>query len=387
MQETASLQPCAEPPRLSIAVRAWNEEAVIRRTLESIFQQSLFRELRNRGERCEIVCIPNGCTDRTAEIATAVFAEQARWHPFADTFTGRVEDMAEAGRNNTWNAFAHSLSNPDAEFLYFMDSDLMFDRAETLFNLYRALLSHPEAQIASGRQIKDIALKNRRSLLERVSLATSDMTGTIAGQITGQLYCIRADVARRLWLPRNLGAPDDGFIKEIVCTDFFTRPLDPRRIVAVRDATHIYEAYVSPREVLDNQKRQMIGQTTVHVLVEHLKRLPLEQRTNLAATLKQKEEQEPDWVQDLTRAHLQRQRRFWRLFPGLLTFRFRRWWKLRGLKRLTHFPAAVAGFTVTLIASIRAHRHFKRGQMHYWPKASRANLAAAGDPALKTEVS
>ena len=63
-------------PRISIAVRAWNEEAVIRRTLGSLFEQSLFRKLSDRGESCEVLCIPNGCTDHTAEIATAFFAGQ-----------------------------------------------------------------------------------------------------------------------------------------------------------------------------------------------------------------------------------------------------------------------------------------------------------------------
>src|ERR1700693_4491213 len=75
-----------KPPRISIAVRAWNEEAVIRRTLESLFEQSLFEELSLRGESCEVLCIPHGCTDRTADIAAAVFAEQEKAHPFADAF-------------------------------------------------------------------------------------------------------------------------------------------------------------------------------------------------------------------------------------------------------------------------------------------------------------
>jgi hypothetical protein len=38
-----------KPPRISIAVRAWNEESVIRRTLESLFEQSLLEELSTRG--------------------------------------------------------------------------------------------------------------------------------------------------------------------------------------------------------------------------------------------------------------------------------------------------------------------------------------------------
>ena len=196
--------------------------------------------------------------------------------------------------------------------------------------------------------------------------------------MTGQLYCIRSEVARRLYLPKELGI-DDGFIKAIVCTDFFSNPLNPGRIVLAGDASHVYEAYTSTGELLNNQKRQMIGQTIVHMVVEHLKTLPEPQRTNLAVTLRRKEEANPDWVARLIAEHL-RGRSFWRLFPDALSFRFKRWWRLRGTKRLTHLPAALVGFAVTMIACARARSHFKRGKMHFWPKATREsiqNLAAA----------
>ena len=364
----------SKPALISIGIRAWNEESIIRRTLTSVFNQSLFEELHRRNVRCEVVCIPNGCTDRTAEIARQVFEEQQRWHPFADAFTARVVEVAQAGRNNTWNAYVHTISDPKADYLFLMDSDILFDRPQTLFNMFAALENKPEAYISSDRQVKDIALKENKSLLDRISLATSDMTRTIEGQITGQLYCIRSAVARRLWLPKDLGAPDDGFIKAIVCTDFFSHEVEPGRIITAKDASHIYEAYTSPREILDNQKRQMIGQTTVHVLVEYLRRLPPEQRANLATTLKRSDEASPDWVQRLMHEHLRQHRHFWELFPNLLSFRFKRWLKLKGLQRLTHLPATIAGFIVTLIACARARQHFKQGQMHYWPKASRENF-------------
>src|SRR6266850_2212987 len=227
-------------PRVSIAVRAWNEEKAIRRTLESLFKQSLFEELSKRGERCEVLCVPNGCTDRTPEIAAAVFAEQEEKHPFAAAFTCRVDEVREAGRNHTWNLFVHSFSHRAANFLYLMDSDIVFNQAETLFNMYAALLNDSRACASSDRQIKDIFFKPKKSWRDRISLATSEMTGTIPGKISGQLYCIRADVARRLYLPKDLGAPDDGFIKAVVCTEFFTRELDPSRIVLAENASHVY---------------------------------------------------------------------------------------------------------------------------------------------------
>ena len=363
----------ANAPRMTIGVRAWNEEAIIRKSLESIFQQSLFEELARRKECCEVLCIPNGCHDRTAEIAAQVFAEQERSHPFASAFVCRVAEIKEAGRNHTWNAFVHSLSSRESEFLFIMDSDILFDQRDTLFNLYAALLNHPEAAISSDRAIKDIQFKPNKSLLDRISLATTDMTSTIRGQITGQLYCIRSSVARRLYLPKDLGI-DDGFIKAVVCTDFFRRPVTPERIITPPEASHVYEAYTSVKEILNNQKRQMIGQAIVHVLLEHLQTLSSAQQWDLAATLREKDEADPNWLKKLIDEHLGRARHFWRIFPDALTFRFKRWWKMPGLKRVTHFPAALAGFAVTLVACARAHRHFKRGQMHYWPKASRDNI-------------
>ena len=373
-----------KPPRISIAVRAWNEEAVIRRTLESLFEQSLFEELNARGERCEVLCIPNGCTDRTAEIAAAVFAGQEKSHPFADAFACGVRNIREAGRNHTWNAFVHDLSCPEAEFLVLMDSDILFNRRETLFNMYRALLENSGASVASDQPVKDLSLKLRKSWRDRISLAVSEMNGATQGQMTGQLYCIRAEVARRLYLPKELGI-DDGFIKAIVCTDSFSNELNPRRIVVAENASHVYEAYTSAGELLKNQKRQMIGQTIVHVLVEYLKTLPPPQRTHLADTLRRKEEASPDWVARLVAEHVRRVRFFWRLFPDAPTFRFKRWWTMRGMKRLTYLPATLVGFAVTMIACAQAYRHFKRGKMHFWPKAAREdirNLAAADKSGL-----
>src|SRR5438445_11500023 len=137
------------PPRVSIAVRAWNEEAVIRRTLESIFEQTIFEELSRRGVRAEIVCIPNGCTDDTAGIALGVFIEQKKRHPFAKHFSCRVQSIAQAGRNNTWNAYVHEIAHRTAEFLFIMDSDILFDRRDTLFNMLSVLWEDAEAQVAS----------------------------------------------------------------------------------------------------------------------------------------------------------------------------------------------------------------------------------------------
>jgi len=174
-------------PRTStIAVRARNEEAAIRAALDSLLQQSLFEVLSKRQEDCEVLCIAKGCICRTAGIAAEVFEEEQQTHPFACAFTCRAAEIAEAGRNNTWNAFVHSLSHREAQSLSLMHPDSVFNRADTLANMYGARLNNPRACIASDRHYKDVGFKNKKSLRDRISPATSDRTRTVVAQSPGR---------------------------------------------------------------------------------------------------------------------------------------------------------------------------------------------------------
>lgn len=364
------------PVLLSIGIMAWNEEESIVPTLASLFRQSVFARVATRGERVEIVVLANGCTDRTVEVARAALAEAERTTEWPGSFAARVEEIAQPGRNHAWNRFVHAFSAREARFVALMDADILFRHPETLFRLVETLEQHPQAGASAGRQDKDLQLKPHPTLWERLSLATSAMTGTIPGQISGQLYCLRASVARNIHFPRDLGAPDDGFLKAVITTEFFSRPADAGRIRRAPDAAHVFEAYVSLRDILANQQRQMMGQTSVHILVDYLQSLPEAQRRNLGATLRRLDERDPDWLRRRIAEHLQARPFCWQLFPGLLTFRFVRCWRLGGWRRLTHLPAACAGFVVTLIAAARARRALVEGGQAFWPKATRRTILA-----------
>lgn len=366
--------PKKNPVVLSIGIMAWNEEDSIRTTLESLFRQSVFEKLSARHEVVEILVLANGCSDRTVPIAREYFAQMDREHAWPEGFSARVIDIPEPGRNNAWNRFVHEFSAVEARFISLMDADIVFHHLDTIYSLMATLERRPHVSATSGRQCKDLLFKEQKTLWERVSLTTSSMTATIEGQITGQLYCMRSKIARNLYLPRDLSANDDGFFKQAICTDFFSRDLDPSRIVTAPDAAHIYEAYINFKDILNNQKRQMIGQTGVHVLLEYVKTLSFEDRQNLADTLRQHESRDPDWLKKLIGQHLRTRPFFWQLFPGLLTFRFRRCLKLPGMRKVTGLPAASAGFIVTVIACSRAHRALRNGTTQYWPKPTRQTI-------------
>jgi hypothetical protein len=267
-----------------------------------------------------------------------------------------------------WNLFVHEFSAKEAQVLFFMDGDIVLQDPGTLWNMWLTLRNNAKASIATDRPLKDIVLKPRKSLRESISLATSRMTQSATAQLTGQLYSIRTAVARNIYLPRDLVACEDGFIKTLTCTSFLTHDSSPEAIVVAPHASHVFEAYTTLGAILRNQKRQMIGQTIVHLLVDnYLKQLPLSQRLNLAETIRDMEQRDADWLKRRIASHLKEVRFFWRLFPNLLSFRFQRLAKLSGTQRLKHLPAALAGFLLALPAAWLAFRFLKQGSTDYWP--------------------
>jgi glycosyltransferase involved in cell wall biosynthesis len=360
---------------VSLAIFAWNEERTIEPMLDTLFRQTLFEELNRRGLCCEIICMVNGCTDRTPEVAAEFLARQIQTHPCRDAFSCRVVNLKERGKLNAWNQFVHYEASGEARFLFLMDADILIHERETLRHMLAALERDAEARVAVDCPRKDISFRGSRGVRNRMSLAASELTGSGEAQLCAQLYGIRTETARNIYMPRDLFACEDGFIKALVCTDFLEHPVWPRRIRLAEGAEHTFEAYTSPRAVLKNQKRQIIGQTILHVLLDqYLITLPASQRRHLAETLRQKDKLDPPWLKRLIQEHLQRTRFPWRLFPNLLRHRFERWARMRGLRRITCLPAAMAGAAAGLIASFMAYRSLKQGGTHYWPQAKRAGL-------------
>jgi glycosyltransferase involved in cell wall biosynthesis len=357
----------------TIGILARNEAPRLPRLLESVFAQTFFAELAARGEAVEIVCIANACTDNTAEVASECFGEAAQLHPHAASFVARTISVSTPGKITAWNLLVHTHASPDSRALIVMDADIRLLHPATLWNLFAALEKDPEANITVGEPVKDIALKPRRTLRESFSLATT-RSQTVPGLVTGQLYCIRAETARRIHLPRDLAACEDGFIKELVCTDFLrTRP-NPRRIVRVPDASHVFEAYVTSGDVMRNQKRQMIGQTFVHVLLDHhLPPVAQQNGSDLGMLMRDLDDHDPDWLRRLIRRHARNTRFFWQLFPGVLSFRFRRLAQKPLATRILHLPTTIAGMFLTLAGCALAHRALRAGLVQYWPDKSSGN--------------
>lgn len=360
---------CPRRITVSIGLLARNEESRIGHTLNTLFRQTLFRELEQRNERAEIWCVANACTDDTAAVAAQIFQQEGSRHPHPESFLANSVSVATPGKINAWNLFVHEISHQDSHCLILMDADIRLGEATTLWNLVRGLQEDEEAHVTVGEPVKDIALKPVRTWREQISLATSRLTQGSAAQLTGQLYCIRAKSARAIRLPRDLAACEDGFIKSLVCSDFLRAPCNPARIRRVEGASHIFEAYTTIPDILRNQKRQMIGQAFVHVLVD--KCLPeacWKTATTPGEIVSRLDETNPAWLRELIDEHVREAGRFWRLFPDVASFRLKRWQRLPLGRKLTHLPATLLGTGVTLLAAWMAYRALSRGALGYWPQ-------------------
>jgi hypothetical protein len=234
----------------------WNEENALAAALGSLFCQNLFEGLSQRNLKCEILCLANGCTDNTASRASEIFELQATTHLFRGLFQCRVVELAERGKLNAWNQFIHRCSAPEAQFLFLMDADIVLRRDETLWNMLKVLERDRRANVSVDHPLKDLSLKRRKSLRDRMSLSASQATLASPAQLCAQLYCIRASTARKIYLPKDLAACEDGFIKAMVCTDLLSHEVWPERICTAQGAAHTFEAYTSPLAILRNQKRQ-----------------------------------------------------------------------------------------------------------------------------------
>lgn len=368
------------PVTISLGIFAWNEERVIAQTLYRLFQQGIFECLRQRNVACEILCLVNGCTDQTPAIARRIFAEQASSHPHGNAFQARVIVLPAPGKLNAWNEFVHTLSAKEARFLVFMDSDIVLDGRECLLQLIATLETSPRAHVSVDRPIKDIAAIPRRSLRHRISLGASRATRSAPAQLCAQLYAMPAHIARRIYLPKDLPACEDGFIKALVTTDFLTSSTQDDRICLAPGAQHTFEAYTSLAALVRNHKRQVMGQTVVHILIDRfLPTLPSAERANLADTLRQKDRHDPDWLKRLLQSHLAERRWFFRLYPHQLGLRLSRLRRLSASDRLRCLPAALASLALELSGSFLGFRALRHGSTHYWPAVQRAP-AANPDP-------
>lgn len=344
---------------ISIGILAWNEEESIGMALQSLLEQTLLRELADHAEeRLEIVVVPNGCSDRTDEKAAEALRKGAAAIP-TDRFSWRVENLREAGKVNAWNQFVHRFSNQAADYIFLMDADISFTHPDTLKNMVRSLVETPQAEASTDLPQKHILFKSRKTLGDRLSLAIGQITQTAPAQLTGQLYCARGPMLRRIHMPLGLMV-EDGFLKHMMCTHLFTQPPDNTRIIRAPNASHVFEAYFRIMDIFNNQRRQQIGQCIYTYIRDYLKSTSGEK--DAGERIAENNARDPDWFRKVIRERVQ-QGGWWVIYPGALGVRFTRLKNLSPAQALLRFPVAIIAFLMDVVVLVAANRRLRSGQL------------------------
>lgn len=342
--------------RLSIGILAHNESPRLEATLKSLFGQGLFAGTHD----CEVVVVPNGCTDDTAGMARRLLTGA----PPSVRMTWAVHEVSKPGKSNAWNLYVHEMARKDADYLFLMDADIRLIEEDTLGNMVDTLEREPEAWVAIDTPIKDIQLKEKKTLGDWLSLKVSGAPPPDA--ICGQLYCGRAAFLREVWMPEGLPV-EDGFLRAIVDTDNFTGPEGGagRRIRVAAQATHVFEALTDLRSLLRHEKRLVIGTAINALIFGHLWSNCAPDRPAGTVVAKLNAER-PGWVQDLVDERL-KSGRWW--LPST-SETWRRLAKLRGLslsKAAAHLPVACVATVLDLIIYTQASVDFQRGRgVGFW---------------------
>lgn len=347
--------------KVSVGILAFNESASIGTTIASIAAQELVRTGREDLEWIEVVCVPNGCTDDTAERARAAFARAAAGLPpaMAGKFRWRVEELERGGKTNAWNEFVHRISSQDSDYLVLCDGDIRVDHPETLGNLVGTLERTPAASVCVPRPIKHIALKKRRSVMEWVSLQLSAVNRGRTSGIAGCLYCGRGSVLRRIWFPEGL-IGEDAFLNGLVLTDLCRSEERYERVVGTENATVVFEAYTTIPAAYKCLRRQAVTRGVNGILWDYLWKNVGE--LDAGELIKKRSDEDPEWFKKLLSEQV-RQRGWWVMPKGVLLRRARFLRNLPVLSAVRLLPAAAVAMLVDVVVHVDANSRLKSGRV------------------------
>lgn len=348
--------------RISIGILAHNEESHIRNTLRDLFGQSLLVDAKDTGHTIEVVCVPNGCSDRTAFVAAEVLAEcHSSSLASPASVSVSIHDLAEPGKSRTWNRFVHEFSDQSADVVFLLDADIRLPQRECLTLMLDQLVSDSLAWACVDVPRKDIAFAKRKSLLARASLAASDQRLAGKPAIAGSLYCVRGEIIRQIWMPEDL-LVEDGFVKAMIITEFFTRDGADEHLVRAEEAYHVFEADRGFGSIFRHQLRLMLGTAVNSILYNHL--WSVGTRCHAGEYVRDRNASNPNWTSELVSNWIAA-RRFWPVSPEIMVAPLRQLRGLRVLGIIRRSPLALTRCLFNIPVYLTANRHLKTGRLEW----------------------
>ncbi len=349
--------------RLTIGILAYNESAVIARTIASLLAQSVFTGALP-DVHWDIVVVPNGCSDNTH-----ASAEQALRAACAgrDRTSWRVVSLERAGKSHAWNRLVHDIAAADTDAFVMIDADIEFGHVQTIANCVQRLRSDPHAWAVVDLPLKHFHRKTSHSLFEKLSLRASKtrVADAVPG-ISGQFYVMSAPRLRSIWMPLDLSV-EDGFLHAMVITDNFRSAQDYTRVVRAADATHYYEGLSRVRDIVDHEVRLAVG-TVLNTFLCWDMLLFMTPRDGPGAgeVVRRLNAQDPSWYRRLMANQIEI-RGGHAIGLKYLRQRLPAWRSQPALRRLRRLPATLALLAFEALVLWRANRKLVSGNaIGYW---------------------
>ncbi|MCC6694564.1 MAG: glycosyltransferase family 2 protein [Candidatus Hydrogenedentes bacterium] len=344
-----------------IGILAHNEASVIANTIRHLAAQSLIASPQPADYCVEVICVPNGCTDDTAEIARQECA-RAEAVPRNRSVSFSVEEVDEPGKCNAWNRFIHEFADPKTDYFILMDADTQCGQPDTLERLLLSLVADPFAYATVDTPLKDFSQKTQKTPLEWFSTQVS--SAAFQGHLAGSLYCIRGEIARRMWFPGNIPV-EDGLLTKMLITNFLTEEPNKARIIHVPGTSHYFQAILSLRTIMRHEKRIVLGSFINECILDHIAAHRTEAE-DAAVYLKRQMNENSHWLHETLKVEFAKRRM--ELILNSLSLRHLR--KLRGLpvsQKALRFLPLLAKTALGSISSISAYMEIKYGNPYeYW---------------------
>lgn len=354
---------------ISIGILAWNEEKVIKKTLASLFEQSVFKNQSadNMPQiEWEVIVVPNGCSDATAKIS------QLSLSALTKEATGvkidfSVCEIKEPGKSNAWNRYIHEFSNKKSDFILMLDADIEFNESDTILNTIKVLENNASAVAAVDLPLKDAVKKRKKTFIEWISTKSSNVitsNGPVA--IAGSYYCARYDALKQIWLPNGLPV-EDGFLRAMIITNCFRSKIDESKIIRVPNASHYFSTLTNINEIFKHEVRLVIGTAMNCYLTWDLLQFVIDpDGPGAGIVIKNKQERDSTWYSSLINNAI-RNRGLWVLPRGMLFRRFSKIKHTHGLKLIKLSFVSIIGFMLDLPVFIIANQRLKMGKgVGFW---------------------
>jgi len=335
---------------VSIGIFAHNEAENILAILTNLNSQNIFG---NAEFNVKVYLLANGCSDRTASIATEFLLNKQHDYDL------NVIELERGGKSRTWNFFVHEVIQEESDYVIFMDADIILDDPSTLNSLATFMERRVDIAGSSSLPRKNISTEKKPNLIQKMIAAGGGTSGhDLKTAICGQLYVLRTAAAKNLYLPIDLPV-EDGFVRHAIITSSFSEVVDESLIDQCANVSHLYESEKTVAGLIRHQVRIVVGSAVNAALFAML--IDLRKKSGPADVSKvlQLASTEDKWLRKFLNAALPSSKYGWVPLPWL--YSRTRAFVLRGPYGPKRTFVALMGMGLDLVVYIIAQYKMARG--------------------------